>query len=93
MKSDNIQKSVRMPPELVEYIEKQRGPDFSKKLVGLLMDIRKGDHERQKMLDDYDKLLADKRDRLSDLSHKIYDASEILRQLASILSYADSMME
>lgn len=88
-----IQKSVRLPEDLVEYVNAQKGRDFSKKLINLLTDIREGDAERQRQLQYYDKQICEYRNRLDDLRHKVYDASELLRRLSSPLSYADRMVE
>lgn len=90
---DLIQKSVRLPDELVDYVELQEGRTFSQKLVHLLTEIRKGDADRQRILADYDKRIDSRRHYLNELQKKIYDASEILRRLSSPLSYADGMIE
>ena len=41
LNNDNVSKSVRLPMELVSFVEEQEGRDFSKKLVNLLTDIPK----------------------------------------------------
>lgn len=40
--SDLIQKSVRLPVDLVDYIESCSGSTFTEKLVGILEDYRDG---------------------------------------------------
>lgn len=88
-----IQKSVRLPVELIVFIEAQEGRDFSKKLINLLHEVREGDAERQETLQEYEKMIRFSRRDLDELRHKIYNANEILRRLSSLLSYADGMME
>ena len=52
-----IQKSVRIPSSLVEFVDSQPGADFSKKLIGILTEYKNGELERKLMLQRYDEIL------------------------------------
>lgn len=93
MNNELVKKSIRLPTDLVEYVNAQPGRDFSKKLVTLLTELREGDATRQDMLQQYDQQLSDYRQRLDAIRHEIYEKSELLRQLSSPLSYAGRIME
>lgn len=90
--SDLIQKSVRLPTYLIEYIEEQDGRDFSKKLLGLLNDVYAGDEKRRRDIADYQRLIAQKQQKLRQLSGQIYDAARILDRLAGVLADAEDML-
>ncbi len=79
-----VKKSVRLPADLVEYVEGQKGRDFSKKLVSILWEAREGDRERQRILDEYDALIEKRRARLEELQQEIYRASVILRKVSGV---------
>lgn len=92
MNNELVKKSIRLPSDLVEYVDAQQGRDFSKKLVTLLMELREGDTKRQDMLQQYDQQFNDYRKRLDELRHEIYEKSELLRQLSNTLSYAERIV-
>lgn len=76
-------KSVRIPDDLIAFIEKQPGKDFSKKLVGMLNSYRElvCNTERQNQVRDYNKTVNDierlalqlinANRKLSDISHAL----------------------
>lgn len=51
MKSNLIQKSVRLPKEVVDFIEKQPGCNFSSKLLNLVNEFISGDSKRCKSME------------------------------------------
>lgn len=46
MKSNLIQKSVRLPTEVINFIEEQPGNNFSSKLLNLINEFITGDSDR-----------------------------------------------
>lgn len=85
-----IQKSVRIPGSLVEFVDSQPGADFSKKLVGILTEYRNGDIERKLMLQRYDERIAERRERLDILMQKINSASMISRRVDALFNELDA---
>lgn len=85
-----IQKSVRIPGYLVEYVDSQPGADFSKKLIGILTEYKNGDLERKVMLQRYDEQIAERRKRLDTLMQKVNSASMIARRLDAFFDELDA---
>lgn len=73
-----VQKSVRLPAEIVDFVSSQPGNDFTNKLVRLLAEYRSGDLERKLMLQRYDEQIEERRKRLDILLQNINEASGIL---------------
>lgn len=67
-------KSIRLPSDMVEYINQQEGCDFSKKLMKILEEYRDGDQLRAYKISLYDSMIADRSSRLEDLTSRINDA-------------------
>ena len=91
--ADLISKTVRMPADIVAFVEAQEGPDFSKKLLGVLEDYRYGDANRQKRLQEYEAMLESKRRQLRVYGDTAYKASQVTGQLAATLCDIDSFFE
>lgn len=85
-----IQKSVRIPGSLVEYVDSQPGADFSKKLVGILTEYKNGELERKLMLQRYDEQIEERRERLDTLMRKINSASMISRRVDALFNELDA---
>lgn len=79
--SETLQKTIRLPVELVEYVENQDGKDFSKKLVNLLDDVKSGDTRRQEMLSDYEKRISEYRTRLDELLSSTCTLKQVFERL------------
>lgn len=79
-----IQKSVRIPSSLVEFVDSQSGADFSKKLIGILTEYKNGELERKLMLQRYDEQIAERRKRLDSLMQKIGSVSLISRRVDAL---------
>ena len=79
-----IQKSVRIPSSLVEFVDSQPGADFSKKLIGILTEYKNGELERKLMLQRYDEQIADRKKRLDSLMQKIGSVSLISRRVDAL---------
>lgn len=83
-----VQKSVRLPAEIVDFVSSQPGNDFTNKLVRLLAEYRSGDLERKLMLQRYDEQIEERRKRLDILLQNINEASSILAVRVSDLKNA-----
>jgi Arc/MetJ-type ribon-helix-helix transcriptional regulator len=79
-----IQKSVRIPSSLVEFVDSQPGADFSKKLIGILTEYKNGELERKLMLQRYDEQIAERKKRLDSLMQKIGSVSLISRRVDAL---------
>lgn len=79
-----IQKSVRIPSSLVEFVDSQPGADFSKKLIGILTEYKNGELERKLMLQRYDEQIAERKKRLDTLMQKIGSVSLISRRVDAL---------
>ena len=86
-----VQKSIRLPGCLVDFINEQPGPDFSKKLVSVLMEYKNGDLERKLMLQRYDEQIAERRKRLDTLMQKINQVTLIYRRVDALVKEVDSL--
>ena len=85
-----IQKSVRIPGSLVEFVDSQPGADFSKKLVGILTEYKNGELERKLMLQRYDEQIEERSKRLDTLMQKISSASMISRKVDALFNELDA---
>lgn len=85
-----IQKSVRIPGYLVEYVDSQPGADFSKKLIGILTEYKNGEIERKLILQRYDEQIEERRERLDTLMRKINSASMISRRVDALFKEVDA---
>ncbi len=85
-----IQKSVRIPCSLVEFVDSQPGADFSKKLIGILTEYKNGELERKLMLQRYDEQIAERKKRLDTLMQKVNSASTITRRLDVLFDELDA---
>ena len=79
-----IQKSVRIPSSLVEFVDSQPGADFSKKLIGILTEYKNGELERKLMLQRYDEQIAERKKRLDSLMQKFGSVSLISRRVDAL---------
>lgn len=87
---DNISKTVRIPADLVEYVEGQEGSNFSQKLVGVLEEYRGGDRLREDRIAYYERVLSERRKSLKDVTDKLYKADDLLRCITDALRDAGS---
>lgn len=92
MKKNNalVKKSLRIPGDLVEYVETQPGADFSKKLVSILNEYREGDEERRRNIAAYDKFVAERRAMLMKLAQGINKLSALDRYVKDVLQEVET---
>ena len=80
-----VSKTVRMPYDVVEFIEAQEGDTFSQKLLGILEEYQFGDDYRRKRIADSEELLENQRKQLRVYSETAFRASRVTQQLGAIL--------
>lgn len=88
MRQTKIQKSVRLPEEMVQFIEKAEGADFSSKLMGILNEYFLNEDFYKNRIQHYEELVERRRKTCNGyyaLIRKTRTASqqyeELLRQL------------
>lgn len=82
-RQETIQKSVRLPVDLVEFVEKYEGRDFSKKLVNILNEFQSGEEQRQRRIEQYDLMIEERRRRLDEVTECLNRNSVVARSLES----------
>ncbi len=90
IKDATVKKSIRLPAELVEYIENCDGKNFNSKLVSILNEFRDGDECRTRRIAEYDNLIQERRIRLSELNKKVNGASMLVNRLQVFCSSAEA---
>jgi antitoxin component of MazEF toxin-antitoxin module len=90
---DTVSKSVRLPLELVEYVELQEGKTFSAKLISLLEDIHSGDARRRKTLTEYDRQIEERSQKLTEISHNMYNAMLVTQKLEQFYRSISSIVD
>ena len=85
-----VQKSVRLPMDIVEYIEAQEGKGFTDKLINLLYDVMNGDESRKELIEEYDRLIQERRIRLGELNKKVNGASVLVKRLEAFCVTAEA---
>lgn len=89
--ADLISKTVRMPSDVVAYIEAQSGDTFSQKLLGVLEEFRFGDENRRKRIANYEEMLERQQKQLRTYSETAYNASRVTQQLGATLRDIDKL--
>lgn len=84
-----VQKSVRIPISLVEFVCDQSGADFSKKLVGILTEYKDGEVDRKLMIQRYDEQIAERKSRLESLMADINKVVQIQRRVLDLIEEVD----
>lgn len=94
VKEDNtVSKTIRLPVELVEYVELQDGKNFSAKLISLLDDVRNGDANRRATIAEYDDLIRDRRQKLREISDSMYNATLVTQKLEQFWKSIQSIVD
>lgn len=86
-----IQKSVRLPAALVDFINAQPGNGFTDKLIQLIEEYKSGDLERRLILQRYDEQITERRRRLEILVQNINQVSRISRKVEALMNEVDSL--
>lgn len=86
-----ISKSLRLPSDVVDYVEQQPGDTFTSKLVTLLREVRDGDQQRAENLAWYESILKERYQKLEDLNDDIYRIQLILMHLHHAVDEIDKL--
>lgn len=89
--NDLVTKSMRLPPDIVEYVEQQPGDTFTSKLVTLLREVRDGDQERAENLAWYESTLKERYKKLEELNDDIYQIIKVLLHLHHAVDEIDKL--
>ena len=82
---------MRLPPDIVEYVEQQPGDTFTSKLVTLLREVRDGDQERAENLAWYESTLKERYKKLEELNDDIYQIIKVLLHLHHAVDEIDKL--
>lgn len=72
-----VQKSIRLTPDIYEYIDNYYGENFSAKLSNLVYDARKGESKRKERFRELDNAIARKAELFDEISRKIFVIQQI----------------
>lgn len=89
--NDLVTKSMRLPPDIVEYIEQQEGDTFTSKLVTLLREVRDGDQERAENLAWYESTIEANRQKIAKQNQEIYQIQRVLLHLHHAVDEIDKL--
>lgn len=81
MPDDLIKKSIRLPADLDEYVNSQKGTTWTDKLCRILEAYRSGDETRAEELAYYEKLMAANRKKIQEQDSQIYTVARSLDHL------------
>lgn len=81
MPDDLIKKSIRLPVDLDEYVNSQKGTTWTDKLCRILEEYRSGDETRTEELAYYKKLMAANRKKIQEQDSQIYTVARSLDHL------------
>ena len=91
LSNELISKSLRLPSDVVDYVEQQPGDTFTSKLVTLLREVRDGDQQRAESLAWYESTLKERYQKLEDLNDDIYRIQLILMHLHHAVDEIDKL--
>ena len=78
---DLIKKSIRLPADLDEYVNNQKGTTWTDKLCRILEEYRSGDETRAEELAYYEKRMAANRKKIQEQENQIYTVARALDHL------------
>ena len=70
--NDLVTKSMRLPPDIVEYIEQQEGDTFTAKFIDLVYEIMNGDKQRAENLAWYESTIEANRQKIATQNQEIH---------------------
>lgn len=88
--NSSIRKSVRIPSDLVEYVEFQDGKDFTDKLINLLYEVKDGEEKRKHIIEQYDSIIEQRQKQMYDLNRKVNEASLLVNRLSAFTKAAEA---
>lgn len=84
-KNDLVSKSVRLPSDLVEFVEAWEGKDFTSKLINLLEELRSGAEQREVDIQNYRGYIDNLRQRIDAYYKLIYDTRAASQKYEALL--------
>lgn len=88
---DLIKKSIRLPADLDEYVNSQKGTTWTDKLCRILEEYRSGDETRAEYMADYEKRMAANRKKIQEQNSQIYTVARSLDHLHRALEDLNSL--
>lgn len=88
---DLIKKSIRLPADLDEYVNSQKGTTWTDKLCRILEDYRSGDETRAVYMADYEKRMAANSKKIQEQNSQIYTVARSLDHLHRALEDLNSL--
>ena len=89
--NDLVTKSMRLPPDIVEYIEQQEGDTFTAKFIDLVYEIMNGDQQRAENLAWYESTIEANRQKISKQNQEIYQIQRVLLHLHHAVDEIDKL--
>lgn len=89
--NDLITKSMRLPPDIVEYIEQQEGDTFTAKFIDLVYEIMNGDKQRAENLAWYESTIEANRQKIAKQNQEIYQIQRVLLHLHHAVDEIDKL--
>lgn len=84
----DIQKSVRLSPDIYSYIDSYRGGNFSEKLSNLVYDARKGEKKRKERFRELEGMIAAKERSYDEIRENI----AVIQQIGCCALYIERSM-
>lgn len=89
--NDLVTKSMRLPPDIVEYIEQQEGDTFTAKFIDLVYEIMNGDKQRAENLAWYESTIEANRQKIEKQNQEIYQIQRVLMHLHHAVDEIDKL--
>lgn len=89
--NDLVTKSMRLPPDIVEYIEQQEGDTFTDKFIDLVYEIMNGDKQRAENLAWYESTIEANRQKIAKQNQEIYQIQRVLLHLHHAVDEIDKL--
>lgn len=86
-----ISKSLRLPSDVIDYVEQQPGDTFTFKLVTLLREVKDGDQKRAEMLEYYESTIEANRQKIEKQNQEIYQIQRVLMHLHHAVDEIDKL--
>ena len=89
--NDLVTKSMRLPPDIVDYIEQQEGDTFTAKFIDLVYEIMNGDKQRAENLAWYESTIEASRQKIAKQNQEIYQIQRVLLHLHHAVDEIDKL--
>lgn len=89
--NDLVTKSMRLPSDIVEYIEQQEGDTFTAKFIDLVYEIMNGDKQRAENLAWYESTIEANRQKIAKQNQEIYQIQRVLLHLHHAVDEIDKL--